>query len=294
MIKKVLLKPVTSFSDLFTSDQLWGQMIWAISDLYGEEAATEAVAKFKENPPFLISSVMLDDYLPKPLYVDSLPAKDPEIQKHNKKVKWLNYDEFKLLQKDCAAFSSKKLMLKSGLIKETNEIHVSINRETFTSLEEGGLYNARYLYSDNPICFYISYEALSEKWSRYLNEILKYWEMTGLGGDKNVGHGQFKVSLLDITPVEKEIFEYRDSDFFISLSESFGQDIVPVNYSIDVYSGITGRAIEGKYRKSPILRYKTGSLFLEGKGQIAENTGVHSSCSYGLCFPIYMSYKENE
>ena len=291
MIKKVVLKPKTSFSELFTSDQIWGHMIWAISDMYGESMATEAVKAFRDNPPFIISSMMVNGYFPKPFYVDALGNMDSEEVKHNKKIKWIPYQDFRMLQNDCYAFSKKKLELKEGLIGGRNEVHVTIDRGTFKSID-GGLFNTSYLWTDKSLCFYLLSNEFSDEWKCRINEILEYWEQTGLGGDRNVGHGQFDIAYEELSNIEKEIFNYSDSSFFVSLSHCSGEDLAPVSYSVEVYAGILGRDNQGKYRKAPVIRYKPGSLFVAGNGCILEDTGFNGSCSFGLVFPVFVSYKE--
>ena len=290
MIRKIILKPKSSFSELFTSDQLWGQMIWGISDIYGKSEASAAVKNFIENPPFLISSLMIDGYLPKPLYVDVLGDLDSDVLKHNKKCRWLPYDTFKQLQQDCLYLSEHKIGEDIEAFHSVDEIHISINRDTFKAID-GGLFNSTYLWTDKTLCFYLKYSDLSAEWEEILNAVFKYWEKVGLGGDKNVGHGQFDISYVDISDIEKEIFDFKDSEFFISLSDCSGTDLSPVSYSLDVYSGITGRANDGLYRKNPIIRYRTGSLFLNGKGSLIENKECASVYSYGLAFPIFMRYE---
>lgn len=291
MIKKVVLKPLTSFSEMFSADQLWGQMIWAISDLYGNDVASKAVKEFIDNPPFLLSSLLIDGYLFKPFYVDILGDIDSEIVKHNKKCKWLSYDDFLSLQMNPMYLSEHKISKQPSPLIMTNEIHASISRDSLEVLD-GGLFNASYIYSDTPLCFYIYSKDLSNEWDERINRIIKYWEKIGLGGDKNIGHGQFKISVEELSYVEKSIFEFRTSSFFVSLSECSGSDFSPINYSLDVYSGVLGRNKSGAYRKNPIIRFKAGSLFLEGKGAIVEEVGSDSACSYGYAFPIFMKYEE--
>ena len=291
MIEKILLKPKTCFSEMFSSDQLWGQMIWAISDLYGNDVASEAVAEFLDKPPFIISSLLIDGFLPKPLYVDIIGDLDSAEHKHNKKLKNISYEDFRRLQLNPMAFSSEEIHKRPRAFSSIDEIHASISRDSL-KVSEGGLFNSSYIWTDELLCFYISYNSMSDGWNKKIDSILSYFEKTGLGGDKNTGHGQFDISRTSVSNIEKEIFDFKSSDFFISLSDCSGQDLVPVSYSLDVYSGISGRVIGGAYRKKPVVRFKSGSLFLDGTGSIVRNTGSDSSCSYGLAFPVYMTYNE--
>ena len=294
MIKKIVLTPKTSFSEMFSSDQIWGQFIWAISDLFGAEEASSVVEEFKNNPPMLFSSMFLDGYLPKPFFVNALSNPASENGKHNKKCNWLSFVEFKKLQNDCKSLNSEKLSLEQeAYIKDVNEVHVSIDRECFKALDNG-LYNSQYLWCDKALSIYVDFLSNDGKWEKLLNDVVDLWRKIGLGGDKNVGHGQFDFSLEEISTTEESIFDYKESEKYVSLSNCFGSDLVPINYTIDVYSGIVGRVSPtlSAYRKKPLIRYKVGSLFLNGKGCIAENIGIERDvCSYGYVFPVYMNYE---
>ena len=112
MVRRISLKPRTPFSSLFTADQMWGQFIWAISDILGEEKATETVKLYAEGvAPVLFSSALLDGYLPKPQYVDALADFSNENEKSNKKCKWLTYEAFSGLQGDSSFLKKEELSL---------------------------------------------------------------------------------------------------------------------------------------------------------------------------------------
>lgn len=295
MIKKILLTSITSFSELFTADQIWGQFIWAISDLYGKEKASSVVEEYKTNPPILFSSMLIDGFLPKPFFVNTIGDSDSDIMKHNKKCQWLDYRQFRELQRDCNYCSGKKLDIVS-VLSSRSEIHASIDRETMRTLDEGGVYNSQYLYTKNDVrlAVYVNFLSKDNKWESILDDVISLWNKIGLGGDRNVGHGQFKIEICELSKEEEEIFLYKDK-YYVSLSNCFGSDLAPISYNVDVYSGIIGRATSNinAYRKKPIIRFKTGSLFLDGgKGMIAENVAFDSNiCSYGYAFPIYMNYE---
>ena len=287
MIKRIVLTPKTPFSSLFSADQMWGQFIWAISDICGQEKATETVKLYTNGQaPILFSSVMIDGYLPKPMYVNALADFSNEKEKSNKKCKWLTYKDFLGLQKDSNSLKEVRLSLDGNeALKAVQELHVTISGDN--------LYNVSYKDSKVPLVVYVDVQ--NDEWLSILRDVVDYWKIVGLGGDKNVGRGQFDIVLKDLSIEETEIFAYRDDSGFVSLSESFGQDLSPMYYGVDVHSGFVGRKNEmnGVYRKKPVIRFLTGSFFKNGKGSVIRTVDNQNIFSYGLTFPVYMKLEEN-
>lgn len=289
MIKRIVLRPRTPFSSLFTADQIWGQFIWAVSDIYGKEKATETVRLYCDgNAPILFSSAMIDGYLPKPQYVNALADFSNEVEKSNKKCRWLTYEDFAHLQEDSRYLKGKKLGPEgNNAVDDVQEIHVSISG--------GTLYNVMYKSSDIPLVIYA--DIIDEEWIDLLFEVIEnHWEVIGLGGDKNTGRGQFDIYIEDLSDMERKIFGYRSDSGFISLSESFGEDLKSVFYNVEVYSGFVGRKndMKGIYRKKPVVRYLPGSYFTEGKGTISRTVDNEDIFSYGLVFPVNMRLERND
>lgn len=287
MIKRILLTAKTPFSSLFSADQMWGQFIWAISDLYGEEKATETVKLYiNGQTPILFSSAMIDGFLPKPMYVNALADFSNPNEKSNKKCNWLTYKDFSGLQKDSGFLRKVELSPEGNKKLETvQELHVTISGDD--------LYNVSYKNSKVPLVVYVDIQ--NDEGLSILRDVIDYWKIVGLGGDKNVGRGQFDIVLEDLSTEEAEIFAYREASGFVSLSESFGQDLLPVYYGVDVYSGFVGRknGMNGVYRKKPVIRYLVGSFFKKGKGSVVKTVDNQDIFSYGLAFPVYMKLEEN-
>lgn len=294
--EKVLFSPKTNFSEVFSADQLWGQMVWAISDLKGSDAASDFVASFKSDPPFLISSLMIDGCFPVPIVSDTKIRDDKELEiaKYNKKCRWISLDDFKEFQKNTEFLFNTKLNLEfNNSLKGVIEVHPSISRLT-NIVEEKKLFNSQYVYSNKKFCIYIKYLADDEKWKALVKEVIGYWSQIGLGGDRNVGHGQFGFEIVEINSIEKEIFEFNKGNSEMTLSKCFGPDLVPISYKLDVYTGIVGNGLSDSslFRKKPIIEFLPGSIFAEGKGCIAEMVSTDSRvCSYGYVFPISVSLK---
>ncbi len=292
MIKRIVLKPRTPFSSLFSADQIWGQFIWALSDKMGKETATDTVRLYSDGAsPILFSSAMVDGYLPKPQYVNALADFSNANEKSNKKCSWLTYEIFSGLQKDSSFLKKEKLPMDGNeALESVQELHVAIARKG----SDKNLYNTSYKYSTLPLVVYADIQ--NEEWLKILEEVIEYWKMVGLGGDRNVGRGQFDITLEELSAKENEIFTFRDESGFVSLSESFGADLSPVFYSVDVHAGFVGRKNEmnGIYRKKPVIRYLTGSFFRKGKGSIVRTVDNRDIFSYGLTFPVYVKLEEQD
>ena len=286
MIKRIVLRPRTPFSSLFSADQIWGQFIWALSDIYGKEKASETVGLYTDGtPPVLFSSAMVDGYLPKPQYVNAFADFSKENEKSNKKCNWLTYEDFSRLQCDSSYLKTKELKSDGNkALENVQELHVTILGND--------LYNVSYKYSKIPLVVHA--DVKDESWQPTLEEVIDNWKIVGLGGDRNVGRGQFDISLEDLSETEKAIFDFRDESGFVSLSESFGSDLSPVYYSVDVHAGFVGRKNEmnGVYRKKPVIRYLSGSFFKEGNGNVIRTVDGQDIFSYGLTFPVYMKVEE--
>lgn len=283
MIKRIVLNPKTPFTELFSADQIWGQFVWAISDLEGEEKASEVVESYKENPPILFSSLMLDGYLIKPFYANSRIDTSTEKGKHNKKCNWLSYEDFYFFQKNADSLSNKELDISpNSFIEQNNEIRVSLRNDIE---EKNKLVNKFYLSSKKKLVLYV--DVKNTELMSLLEEVIKYWNIVGLGGDRNIGRGQFCIALEDLSSLESDIFSYKSDGSFVSLSETFGNGVLPLEYSIDVYSGIASRT--SKFRKKPIIRFLKGSLFSKEseKGTIIKSLDEDTSVySYGYAFPV--------
>ena len=294
MIKRIVLSPRTPFSSLFSADQMWGQFIWALSDIYGKEKASETVRLYTDGaPPILFSSAMVDGYLPKPQYVNALADFSNANEKSNKKCNWLTYEDFSRLQCDSSYLKTKELKLDGNrALESVQELHVSISRKDECGDKEKGLYNVSYKYSKVPLVVYA--DVKDESWQPTLEEVIDNWKIVGLGGDRNVGRGQFDITLEDLSEAEKALFDYEDGNGFVSLSESFGSDLSPVYYSIDVHAGFVGRKNEmnGVYRKKPVIRYLSGSFFKVGKGEVIRTVDGQDIFSYGLTFPVDMKLED--
>ncbi|WKZ18790.1 MAG: type III-A CRISPR-associated RAMP protein Csm4 [Candidatus Jettenia sp. CY-1] len=83
-----------------SSDTLFSALINTMSNIYKGDYVSEFIDKFKENHPFLLSSLFLynkDTYfLPRPMYDDHIPEELKRTKgKELKRIKWLSINGFK-------------------------------------------------------------------------------------------------------------------------------------------------------------------------------------------------------
>ena len=299
---KLNLKSKSGFSNLFTADQIWGQMVWAISDLESDIEATNFVELFINDPPFLISNMFPQDYLPRVVLPPVKIGKDKKVPfqeerenrrkaKTNKKKNWIPIEVFMKYQNDIDQLKIAQIDNNNIKIKEINEIRSSINRVTGIPFKDGGLFNQTFLYSDNSFVIYLKILKDEEIWIKKINNIITYFNLVGLGGDRNIGKGNFEIKINDLNDIEYQIFNFKEGNVYTSLSRCSGQDLEPLYYKLDYYSGIIGGNLDESkaYNKYPILYFEPGSIFVKGKGSILKDVHTNNKiCSYGYSFPLYL------
>lgn len=300
---KLNLKCKSGFSNLFTADQIWGQMVCAIGEMKGDDEASKFVEEFKANPPFLISNMLPEGFLPRPVLPpfkrdnnEKISVKEEQefrlLAKSNKKKNWIPIDVFIKNQKNINQLKLAKIGDNQPEIIKINEVRSSIDRHTGAPFERGGVFNQTFLFSDNNFVIYLQMLREEEKWSNILDEIVDYFNIVGLGGDRNVGKGNFNILIEELDSIEKKLFEYREGDFYMTLSRCSGEDLNPLYYQMKYYFGIVGSNISDKktFNKYPVVYFEPGSIFKKGNGSILENVHTDSRiCSYGYSFPLYLS-----
>jgi CRISPR type III-A-associated RAMP protein Csm4 len=305
---KIQMKAKSPFSELFSADQIWGQLVWAISDMKGNDRADSFVKEFQSVPPFLLSMMMPEGYFPVPILPPVLrntTGDDAKAEteararaKKNKKCSWISHEQFLKLQSNSGFFYKMDLHLASQPnIERTQETKVSINRFTNSQID-GSLHSLSYVYSDIPFVVYVAIDSANRSILKELENAIDFLSKVGLGGDRSVGKGFFDMKIVGVSEVENSIFSYNKATSFMTLSRCFGRDLIPLAYRVSAYSGIVGRPIEGReneqwFNKKPILGFDPGSIFSGGQGSLA--FGIHPDsrvCSYGYAFPVPLVLEE--
>jgi len=297
-IVKLVFSPRSPFSRLMTADQLWGQMVWAVSDLDGEESAGRLVSEFKSTPPFLVSAMMPNGFMYRPCLPPVTPdcsvphdvqREERQKAKSNKSMKWLSVENFAELQKNPVCINSISFEA-SPELHDRRETHVGISRLDLSAID-GQLFNVSYKSSESELVCYIKLLRDEERYLKLVERTIALWEKVNLGGDRNVGRGVFRIRLDELDASEKAVFD-RKASGFMTLCRCSGDDLVPLRYTLSVYAGIVGCGINSGnnqtyYNKKPVVGFEPGSVFSSGMGSLVCNVNTDDRvCTYSYAFPI--------
>lgn len=246
------------------SDTLFGHICWAIRYLLSERILTEFLNELQSSSIFLISSAFPEGYLPFPgsLPMDEktvadikmLPGVNSEktgqnILKKLKKSAWIDehwwhahsksYSMIELIRecwnlKDNSNpenFFHGQTLLKDDVLNANHKTitHSSIDRRTGT-VRKGLLYDEDVLFYPETAQLqsfvqtdYFSFDQISK--------IFGFIEVNGFGKDKNIGKGQFR-----ITVTEHNRNEPENTNAWLMLSNCVPNDDDPVNAFYDGFT----------------------------------------------------------
>lgn len=306
---KFILKPKSFFSTIFSSDTIFGIICWYVRHLEGEDALVAMLRDFEKEPPFLITSLLPNGYLPRPLLPFSMKDDVDEINRNKKmkKVKWIPVEVFANHQKQYQQDSLLKedICQKDELLKE-KIIPVEITRNSIDrisgTVREGVLFTDTYEVVGDDIEFVVYVTEITPKYSEILANAFELACQMGLGREASVGKGFFDLRKENLNEREKKIFEEKGSHF-ISLSLCAGKNLHPVSYSTFTRYGKLGgefsqRGINGAllFNKKPIVFYKEGSVFKANDdfaGTMLTNVHVDARIvQYAYAFPVYFTPNE--
>jgi CRISPR-associated protein Csm4 len=313
-IYKVVCSPHSHFEMIYKADTIFGGMCWVIRYIYGEQTLVDLLEKFKQSPPFLISSMMPMGYIYKPLLH---PEKINEVnnttqntkrqlkqkieqEKRKKRITLIPLELFQKYQKKFKDIYNDPDFLKSSLINigiGNDEITRNAIDRTLMHAREGALFTELYMYSEKPLVFYIKVLDTSYS-SEWFEKVVTLMGKNGFGKDCSVGKGVFKVSFENLKKEEENIFEFT-SNTFCTISVCAGSNCNPIMYTTftrygklgGVYSqsGIDGNLL---YCKKPVVFYAEGSVFNGSKIAGGMIGNVHTNpkiVQYGYAFPVYIS-----
>ncbi|MEN4018771.1 MAG: type III-A CRISPR-associated RAMP protein Csm4 [Methanobacterium sp.] len=300
----VYLQPQSSFPHLH-SDTIFGSVIYAISQLYGEELES-IVAKFKDenlDPPFLVSSAFpyiqgTEKIRLFPKIIDEPVKADPEKVKAFKKVefieesifvKWSSgtLDEKKIIDNlnDYYLHENMLFMDKPDVDFNRGQTLVpknSINR--LSNASENIFYAPGDNYKNMGLFFLI--KIINEKYSEHVKAAIRFLSDRGFGRDISTGGGHFKFEIEDIE------LDKAEGQRFVILSRYIPQNEELKHLSQNSWFEIgskRGRSSSGEIRKQ-IRFFSEGSTFksLNKKfhGKIVESG--HNSLEYGLAYTFNM------
>ena len=315
----VYIKPLSIFPELH-SDTIFGAILSAISELYPEKM-DDLLLKFKDNPPFLVSSTFpyVSDgkekirFFPKVIESKNISPEndlekddfdDIDNKKKYKKVDFMEEDLFFELAsgdiKESDIISNlENYNIKSNLLfkntvkikgkyKKTITPNNAINRITLES--KAIFYSEGFEFSNMGLFFLVEFR--EKEYEDMVYAAIKFLKDRGFGRDISVGKGHF-----DYEIDEDYCLPYNSGTYFITLSrfipstEEIGKINKYSGYEID---SKRGKSFSGELRKQ-VRFFKEGSSFPSYKefyGRIVESGEHPPTVEYGYAFP--MNYEKRD
>lgn len=296
---KISLKLNSSYITPWDSDTLFGIFCWTLLETEGEQKLNSLLNEFENNNyPIVFSNGFIDDYLPKPFFLNldtntkSTVAKKIK-HKQNKAIKWINLDNFNSI------INGKQI----ELTNETNNIHqcteivshVQIDRSSLKATE-GILFQTLEVFQKNNITIYAEVE---DKWYNTFENVFKQMELKGYGKSSSKGKGSY-----DIVNIEKwNGFNIpKNANSYIILSNYIPKPSESSNglYQIFVKYPKLGSiySLENEPFKKPITFIEPGSVFFDDKpkslcGHLMKNVSYKYKnvvqCGCALAIPAYLN-----
>jgi len=256
-----------------SSDTLFSALINAMSVVYSKEKVTEFVNSFKQQPPFLVSSLFLYKgdicFLPRPMDESHIPA---ELRKGKgkeiKKIKWLDTAGFKkwisgipLREDNLNALVSLQQAYRDAFKVEIRP-RVSLDRVTQTS----NIYHCGYVYFQDRAGLYgfVAFNDFSTV--EPFRKLLITLGETGLGGERTYGCGLFElVSLEKVSGVFEEILLLDVKTYtLLSLYHPSEQEMTGIGNALIAYDVVRKKGWITTGRYALPLKRKSIGFFTEG------------------------------
>lgn len=302
---RVYLQPQSSFPPLH-SDTIFGSMIYAISQLYPEDALESLINEFKDensDPPFLVSSAFpyiedRDKIRLFPKIIEEPIKADPEKLKAFKKVEFIEEDIF--LKWTSGELNEKKIVDNidqynlhgNMLFKKKPEVkfnrgQILVPKNTMnrlTNASESIFYASGDNYHKMGLFFLIKIN--NWEYKEYIEATIRFLGDRGFGRDISTGSGHFKFEIENIDLEENEGQRFVNLSRYIPSNNELKHLYTNSWYEI---GSKRGRSSTGEIRKQ-IRFFKEGSTFKSSDerfhGKIVESG--YKSIEYGLAYTFNM------
>lgn len=205
---RITITPMGPMSTAWISGTVWGHMAWAIRYVEGEQAFAAWMAE-QETSPWLFSSQMPENMLPKPLLKPAeRESEKPSLEKFDsiKKIRKLRYipEALFLSLKDrmIEKLLRKGLEAHSGggppVLKPVHFFHNRIDRQTGRTPQSGGLFveNAKWAGKDRSFQIFA---ATGQNCGDRLHRLLEFISRSGFGANASTGRGAFRFAIQEET-----------------------------------------------------------------------------------------------
>lgn len=284
-MKIVYLKPKSGFKALLRSDTLWGNICWAVRMVYGENE----LEKMIENQSFTISSTF--PYVekngekialfPTPMIIGE-PKSAPTNASYDELAKWMTTRKKEKKRNTLISqILFEKLINGEVTIDSLDEQillpSIKSNAVTRNKIDrlQGGTYKAdgesgqlfhvdefHVVGSDEEASYGLYF--LAQGHTTMLEGALRLLHHIGIGGDRNVGKGNFSIDIQDFSlriPANPSAVTNL-SMLFPTEDEiaHFSKDKEKTSYQLEVRQGKLGFLNFKNVQKSPLLYFKEGSV----------------------------------
>ncbi|MGC8904913.1 type III-A CRISPR-associated RAMP protein Csm4 [Thermus sp.] len=260
---------------------LMGHLLFWYRYTHGEEALEALLERFRKEPPFRLSSVYPEGWLPRP----KLPPVQVEETVRRKAIKNLALvplETFKALAErgEGALLEALEVLGKVSPpeLRRLRRSRVGIDRATGAA-RRGILFTQELLFPDpkTPYALYVLGEAPFD-----LKEALAFVGEMGYGGGASVGLGRFRVE----GPLEAELPEAEAPNAYATLAP--GPLEGALYYELEPYWGRLGAGHGGKPFKAPYLRTREGSVYQEVRNALLDVSPEEGAraCEVLAVFPL--------
>lgn len=273
--------------DTISSDLLFSVFCQSYRKLYGLKELEELLERFLDKPLFRLTSALPfirdEYYFPRPIGLNLV--KYGFLPKSAKKVKYFNQDIFfKAVSgtltvgdfKDYEESSWQGLLVKKGQDKEPVFIERELPRVSLDRLTSASsIFYFTELSFASGCGLYFGVDGIDEGfWSKFTAA----WYLAsdeGIGGDRSVGKGQFRIELvenIDMPKIEKPQSFVLLSRFYPSSSEFSSLD---GDFMLQKRAGYMYSLNETARRKKSLQMFVEGSLFYQStpmRGQMVDIT----------------------
>ncbi len=317
----IYLKPLSLFPELH-SDTLFGAITYAISLLYPENVVNDMISKFKEEPPFILSSTFpfawMDEkdkdfkdmekikFFPKIIFSNSNSNKvhNPKIIKKYKKVDYVEDEIFmdlcagKLTEDDILDnFGKDYAKVKGLLVKQDHKLDINYGKNTIPNNSVNRInheteifYSEGYEFDNMGLFFFVDFK--DESYKNIVKSAIKFLKDRGFGPSISTGKGQFDYYIDEDYSLEHEFdLEGSDSNYFITLSR-----YIPSRNDLKFITEDSSYEIGFKRGKSPMNQkskqirfFKEGSIFpqfSEYYGSLVKTRKNPPAFEYGFAYPL--------
>ncbi len=301
------LSPSTLFPESYT---IFGAICWGIKILFGEKDLKNLLERFKESPPFILSSPLFVSekglLFPKPILEGGWPEdqslEDYTLRKKIKRVKFINEETFKAILdgKIKTEYELSRNISESiqNPYEEVNTVHAKINRITWTTTE-GNLYNETIFYVSLPFSVFVVFFE-----DDLIDKVIASLKFTQIGGNRSTGMGVYKIEFEEYNGWLKEYINGKGKRF-ISLSPHFYDkaynledsffDIFPYMGVVDNYYEVI---IPNIWKKRVLYIDKGSNIRIKEKRniygefkEVLKDKGK-SVYQYGYAFPVFARWEE--